>query len=262
MKIRDTIKAWVLECQATNDMVWKTKYGDEPRLHPSQFGFCRRKCIWGSLAGFPDHPLYAEPTHPLDDYVLEVMNSGIVWEDVNAPALARLGAAHGVRFDCPPWAFELDFLLPDGTIVEHKDTAEHNFRSKNRLPYGNHCIQLMVYSELMARLGAPASDCILYYHGRGHWAEFKVWQSGSQILWEGEKDGWWTSGVVSFDLRSEMGEVERLWAAQDLPAHQFADPFEMGFGCVKGGSRSGYFPACQYFGHCWPTYPQEGPFDK
>jgi len=261
--VRDAIVEFRLRAQKQATEEWLAKYGDSPRLHPSTVGHCLRQAMWKSLAGHPDHPLHVEPTHPLDLYVQEVMNSGNVWEEVNAKALLSLGAEHSVRFDTPPWAFELDFLLPGDVpiIIEHKDTSEANFRYKGRLPYEHHCTQLCIYELLMERETGKPHSGILYYNGRGHWAEFQVWSEGSSIIWEGEVDGLLKSGVFDTDVAETVATLEGYWHSQELPP-KLSSPFGKRFACLKGGGSRGYWPACQYFSVCWPDMPEDGPIHR
>jgi len=262
--IRELIVDHVRKQQAASRRAWIQRHqGAEPKLHPSSLGGCPRKAIWQAVDAYPNHPLHVDVTHPFDLYVQEVMHAGNVWEEENARALEAAGATRHPHIGNQHWTAEPDFALREnGTlhIIEHKNTAEHNFAIKRRLPYEFHCAQLACYGALVD--AREAVDCILYYHGRGHWAEFRVWPDQQHLVWEGRVDGKLRSGVFDFDLAGRMAALEGYWTRQQLPP-RYESPFTRTFGgCVRGSKRRGYWPGCPYFAHCWPELPQEGPFDE
>jgi hypothetical protein len=53
---------------------------EKPRIPVSQIGHCPRLAIFEAVRYHPEHPLHVEPTHPFDDYVLEITEAGNVWE--------------------------------------------------------------------------------------------------------------------------------------------------------------------------------------
>ena len=80
--------------------------GDElsqlpPRIPVSQIGHCPRQAIFEAVRWHPDHPLHVDPTHPFDDYVMEIMEAGNVWEHQTGKALASKlnGSVHWKRDD-------------------------------------------------------------------------------------------------------------------------------------------------------------------
>ncbi len=249
---------------------WFDRHLDhEPKLHPSGVGGCPRKAIWQAVDAYADHPLHVETTHPFDQYVEEVMLAGRVWEEANAEAFTSVpGGEHHFKLVTDMWVGEPDFVVRDDPfvhIIEHKDTSEYNFRRRKdgyRIPYDHHVIQLACYALLAEDvIDAGLIDALLYYNGRGHWAEFRVEPKTDSIQWEGNVDGDdWVSGVVEFGVRARMNELEEWFEAGELPP-RYDSPFQEDYACTRG-YRGKYHPNCQYYGHCWPELPQEGPFGK
>jgi len=251
--VRDLITEYVENKHRENDEVWRDRV-EKPHLHPSTLAFCNRKAILKAVEAFPDHPLYVEPNpdYDFDLYVKELMRDGNVWEDENAKAL-NAEQSHQLITDL--WSGELDFLIGDPpTIVEHKTTATYNFRVRDRLPYHHHLVQVGAYQVLYERTHPEemSPECRIYYQGRGHWGEFRVWLAGEEIGYEGEVDGNWRSGFLDFDVLTEMSVLETYWVHQELPP-KIDDPFGHRFGyCVRGSDKKGWRPDCPWFDHCWP----------
>jgi hypothetical protein len=112
-------------------------------------GHCPRQAIFDTARYHPDHPLHVDPTHPFDDYVMEIMEAGNVWEHQTVKALASKlnGRVHWKRDDPAlrvgndVWSGHIDFLidpcqeLPDGAIIEHKARNPVNFVRKGKMEY-------------------------------------------------------------------------------------------------------------------------------
>ena len=282
--IREAIETGIRRDTEEADQAWKSRGAPgPPKLHPSYVGYCRRKAILAAHSSSPSSSLYQEPTHPLDLYTQEVMRDGRLWERENGDYItaAYPGTIRNPQYETDLWLWELDFVLPDGTIVEHKSTADYNFRVRKRLPYASHCIQLMVYQCLMLDIdtldaaavvekGGPEitprpRPCVLYYHGRGNWAEFRVWQTVTStkdvISWDGLVNGTPRSGHLDMSVIVEIAVLEDYLRKGALPP-RLDTPFESGFNCTRGSDKKGYWPACKWFGFCWPDLPQNGPLYK
>lgn len=255
--IRELIVAYrALQCDKSQ-AEWAGRHaGRVPKLHPSSVGGCRRKAVLNAVDAYPDHLLHVDAA-PLDDYVAELMYHGETWEAVNAPAFTS--AIYHPHLETECWRGEPDFLI-NGTVaclVEHKDTAEHNFKIKDRLPYDFHCAQLVCYGLLWEQIHGHLPEMRLYYNGRGHYAEFLVWPNEELTIWEGQVDDRWHSGVFPLCVGAEMVALEGYWKRQEVP-ESHASPFAERFACTKR-NRDLAYPACVYFNHCWPEYG-EGPF--
>jgi hypothetical protein len=74
---------------------------EKPRIPVSQIGHCPRLAIFEAVRYHPDHPLHVAPTHPFDDYVLEIMEAGNVCKYQQATCISRSTAtARGERSEC------------------------------------------------------------------------------------------------------------------------------------------------------------------
>jgi hypothetical protein len=136
---------------------------EKPRIPVSQIGHCPRMAIFEAARYHPDHPLHVAPTHLFDDYVLEIMEAGDVWERQTTRALARKYGdavhwkkdddARRVKDDC--WSGHVDFLVepcgsfPVGAVIEHKATNPANFQRQGRLNYPFHCLQVLTRERLL-----------------------------------------------------------------------------------------------------------------
>ena len=225
--VREAVIEHVRTCNEHGNQV----RGDElsklpPRIPVSQIGHCPRQAIFDAARWHPDHPLHIDPTHPFDDYVMEIMEAGNVWEYQTGKALASKlnGGVHWKRDDPAlrvgddVWSGHIDFLidpcqeLPDGAIIEHKATNPVNFVRKGRLPYLFHCMQVLTYERLLrAGLGRQSDiPTFLYYRSWANWAELSVWDSDRYIVWEGEINGKWKSGEfeMQYTLSEQMEMLE------------------------------------------------------
>jgi hypothetical protein len=272
--IRDTVIQHVRECHEAGNQARGDELGqEEPRLSVSQIGHCPRMAILDAVRYHPHHPLHAAPTHDFDDYVLEIMEAGNVWERQTGKALARRfgDRVHWQRGDpelrvrngC--WSGHIDFLIEPceaytgGAIVEHKATNPVNFQRKDRLPYPFHCLQVLMYAELLRQKRglSRAMPTYLYYRSWSNWAELQVWRDDGYTMWEGEMNGKHKSGTIELDLGEQAGVIEHYWQAQTLPP-RYDTPVQVQFSCAR--ARGGdVYPDCRYFGACWPELEQEGP---
>ena len=71
--IRNAIQQYIADQARQERAAWEKEHTDQPpKLFISDLGHCIRKAYL--------HVKGYEPTHPYDDYVLEVMRAGVVWE--------------------------------------------------------------------------------------------------------------------------------------------------------------------------------------
>jgi len=267
MLVRPCVEQFITDLDAQNTEEWRERHQGEPHLFVSDIGGCPRQAFYNAVQHLPDHPWHAEVTHPFDPYLLELFRAGKVWEQETRQALEHV---YGDRLQCEVevgdaiWAGRIDFLiattdtdrLSSFTIVEHKATNPVNFQYKGRLPYQHHCMQLLLYDDLLCRFN---TRCVLYYRGWSNWAEFEVYNCGDEIAYEGLVNGKERAGQFPVSLSTWVSLLERSWEAQELPP-KYETPFSEPFGCTRTkGERA--WPACRYFGACWPDYPQEGPFN-
>jgi len=224
--------------------------GKVAKLWPSDIGGCIRKTIL-RIHG-------VDETHPFDDYVLELFDSGNVWERRIIRALGD-AAIPGVLVGDDLWSGKIDAVVIEAgrpIVVEIKDTADYNFRAKDRLPYESHVLQAAVYARLLrAQTDMEAlPSTILYYHGRCSFAEFDLRIGRTEISFVGEINNRDRFGAVMLSLEDEMGRMEMVLDAYreqgDIPEQPYQSPFEERFACAKQSSGL-WWPACTYFGHCW-----------
>lgn len=276
--LRDYIEEIISEDQQAAQEAWdqRVRAVGAPRLHPSSLGGCKRAAILSAVKPFPDHPLYADETHPFDLYTQSVMLSGNVWESVISDSLwdhlSELAKSEAfvpsVRNSTDTWAWELDGLIrpgkladfPGGLIVELKDTAEYNFKVKDRLPYRHHLCQVIAYQRLQEQVTGTLFPVRIYYNGRGQWAEFDVRTFEGTIHYTGLVNGRDREGKLEHDVYAEMDELDAWWEQQALPP-TYDSPFEVSFGCCRGSNKKGWYPSCRWYGYCWPNMPQKGPLD-
>jgi len=84
-QIRDIVLDHVRACQEQGNRARRGELEKlEPRLSVSQIGHCPRQAMFEAARYHPEHPLHADPTHPFNDYVQEVMEAGKVWERQSA----------------------------------------------------------------------------------------------------------------------------------------------------------------------------------
>jgi hypothetical protein len=247
---------------------------EQPRIPVSQIGHCPRQAIFEAARYHPDHPLHAEPTHPFDDYVIEVMECGNMWEHQTTRALAlALGdKVHWAKNDPvlrvgdDVWSGHIDYVAepceeyPTGAIIEHKATNPINFQRKNRLPYLFHCLQALTYERLYRQQHGlnHALPTWLYYRSWNNWAELEVWDDGRYINWDGELNGRECSGELEMEcsLNNQMAFLEETWRSKVLPP-RYETPFTRDFTCARRDNKKKIaWPNCRYFGACWPEKPQ------
>lgn len=259
--VRPAVIAHRKEQHRLGDIAWEAKYENKHRLHISDLGGCPRAAYLRLLGHEP---------RPWDDYTIEVMQAGNVWEDQNLLAIAHhygteaiirtqtiLGNGIWVGSD----DYELANLNGVNYVIEHKNTSDANFRYGNRLPYDFHIYQVMGYAYLLHQT-KPIQDwqARLYYHGRGNWAEFEVYESApfvdgsTHILYEGQINGKPIHGELPTRLYLEMEKLERYWPDTLPPAYPTPVDFDITFGCTKSRGRKGHkihWPSCRWWNACY-----------
>lgn len=87
--------------QESNQAWQDTHHYDEPRLFVSDIGHCPRAAYYSAFGHFEGHPFCVERTHPFDDYVVEILRAGYVWEHQTGLALRHAldGAVHWQKDD-------------------------------------------------------------------------------------------------------------------------------------------------------------------
>lgn len=248
--IRSSFIEHLQELQEIDDTVYGLGRRGMPRLvHVSELGSCPRKPFL-RLASVPSGDW-------IDEYLLEIFFNGNLWEREILKTLAQYRPATQVRVSDDVFSGKIDALIQHGTtvpiIVEIKDTADHNFRTKDRLPYMHHCYQVLAYEVLLRKkwdYNGPI-QCILYYHGRSQWAEFEIRQEDWGISAVGYKNG--DEVEVPFlgaYVNMEMELFREHFDASTTP-DRYETPFTERFACTKT-VKSYVWPSCQYIEHCWP----------
>lgn len=226
----------------------------EAALFVSEMGYCPRAAIL-RLAG-------KEQTHPFDPYVLELFHAGDTWERIIIDAIRADGyiVATQVQVSTMYMRGKIDAVISGlvPRIVELKDTAEHNLRAKDRLPYLAHCYQVLMYGWMYENAHGyePGEiETYLYYHTRGKSAELRIIQTEGGIQWDGEIAGKLAVGM--FEGIHFLEEYNRLvdhfkaFRAREQFPPRYESPFEHRFACTKAVKKLRY-PACTMMGHCWP----------
>lgn len=250
MEVRDAVQQFIRNQHKDNGQ-WEKRH--RGRLAVSDLGHCPRKALL-RVAG-------VKQTNPFDDYVLEIMRAGTVWEDETERALRlvygdRLSTQDRVSND--DWVGHTDFMVIPGQLWEHKATNSVNFRRKNGLPYEFHCLQLLGYQRLIKETTGEEPEAFLYYRSWADWAELQVWGYSDEIYWEGEMNGYTKSGSFDLSIDDEMAKLEKYLHAyretKELP-DKYDMPFEKQFACCRVNKKKGTArPSCTYFSHCWPEY--------
>lgn len=262
--VRPAVIAHRKEQHRLGDIAWEAKYKHlGQRLHISDLGGCPRAAYLRLLGHEP---------RPWDDYTIEVMQAGNVWEHENGEALSRYYhehiGNHGLITQTVLgdgiWAGSDDYELANlngvNYVIEHKNTSNANFQYGNRLPYNFHIYQVLGYAYLLHQT-KPIQDwqARLYYHGRGNWAEFEVYESApfvdgsAHILYEGQINGKPVHGELPTSLYLEMEKLERYWPDTLPPTYDTSVDFDITFGCTKSRGRKGHkvhYPSCRWWVHC------------
>jgi CRISPR/Cas system-associated exonuclease Cas4 (RecB family) len=244
---------------------WEKKYaGIGPRLHVSEIGHCPR-AAYLRMAG-------CEPI-PFDDYVMALMHSGNVWESENSDALQEYYGMieRQVLVDNGTWVGTADYTLTlDGMnyVIEHKDSSDANFRYGNRLPYDFHVYQVLLYARLLEKQTGEPWNAILYYNGRGPWAEFEVnnmpdyFDGPNAIIYDGYVNGKEVSGEFDTTIKREMAKIKAYWPDRMPPVYPSPTEFDVQWGCTKPVGPKKYrshMPSCKWWKHCWPNLPYYEP---
>jgi CRISPR/Cas system-associated exonuclease Cas4 (RecB family) len=229
------------------------------KLAVSEIGHCPRKAML-RLHG-------VEETDPFDEYTRRLLWSGKMAE-AKLEAVLRAEYRDELQAQAHVESEEFrgtaDFVVP-GTVIEHKETAQSNFKYK-RLPYDFHCLQVLAYKHLwkaQAGVESPApTDARLYYQNRADWAEFRVWESNDCIIYEGDINGEYHTGVLETTLDAEMQKLVEWYRKNEVPP-RYETPFEKQFACTRMYTKwktPRAFRGCTYFGHCWPELGDQQSF--
>jgi hypothetical protein len=224
--------------------------GEKKRFFVSDLGYCKLK---------PFHRINdVKPGYPPDDYLLELFFNGNLWEGEIIKTLAPLQPVTQVDVKDEHFTGRIDAVVTHmgsipPTVIELKDTADHNFRAKDRLPYLAHCYQVLTYGFMLQRKWGinRKPTLILYYHGRSQWAEFTIAQKEWGILATGNING--KPKEIEFtgaDFVMEVGEFES-YAKSGTTPEKYESPFAERFACTKA-VRDYIWPACPYLDTCWP----------
>lgn len=276
--VREIIERGIARLHAESNEAWfersRAAAGSDkvPKVHVSDFDSCTRAAILSAVQAFPENPRYRPPTEEMDLYTQSVMWSGREWEKELSEILsAELGASYSTStaLTVGPFTFEMDGLINHGntdvTVVELKDTAEYNFQVRKRLPYRHHVVQLAAYKMLytdFVHVTNPNAviDAVLYYNGRGQWAQFEVVFDDNFVYFDGHINNRARKGEFEYSVPERARELAE-WATKGELPPRLESPFEMRFGCVRGNDKKGYYPNCKWARYCWPDMP-DGPFSR
>ena len=166
------------------------------------------------------------------------------------------------------WAGSDDYEMTnlDGVnyVIEHKSTSDANFRYGNRLPYDFHVYQVLGYAHFLEQSSGEKWQSRLYYHGRGNWAEFDVWEHLLDgVCYEGQVNGKPVHGSFQTSLHDEMSKLTVYWPDNLPPVYPTPMDFDIAFGCTKARGRKGrkvHWPSCRWWNSCY-SLPYDQPIE-
>jgi len=266
--IHDVIVESAVKANRIRSIEWKQKHLDMPlRLFVSDIGKCPRAAYLSAI----EHTDIGIPkTHPPDRKLMELFGLGnesesATWKNIKD----MLPVKRNVRLDNGIFSGKIDFLVdqceefPRGAIFEHKGTSHWNFSAgeKHRLPYKDHCLQVLMYQKMMRDLNGIDLPAYLYYRVWNMWAQFKVEQGTEGIWYEGKING----SSIDDEFRSVFleEEIEKLtehWLPEAHEPPTRFSPFEYQFDCAtQQKATEKWWPRCSWFSYCWQGYPEKGP---
>lgn len=219
------------------------------RLAVSEIGKCPRMAML-RITG-------VERTNPFDEYMRRLLFSGEMAEaKAKAPLLWKYGddVQSQVVLEAGAWVGKPDFLVP-GHVIEHKETGENRFKYGD-MPFRFHVLQVLMYQWMIEQVEGYKPEALLYYQQRANQAEYRVWEWGDRIGYEGHVNGKEDSGILNTTLEFERAELEKWFAEGEVPP-RYDTPFEKNYTCCRlypNWKRPTAYPSCGYFDHCWPEY--------
>lgn len=224
----------------------------------SAIGKCPRSAYWGV------QPEIAPKREPFNEYSLHAMRGGIAWEEDSYYLWTRQLGVDRAQSHAPvhygAWIGEIDFLIDDSIIIEHKNASIWSFKSNDALPRKHHVLQATLYGWLwMNQRGHFAwPEIYLYYRARNDYMQVKVFEPRSELIgWRGIKNGDPIEGSVRVNFTKERERIEQYHpinneGEQEIPPMTEA-PFDeaSNYQCFRM-SKHRYYPTCPYFAECWP----------
>lgn len=239
--IFETVQGYIEEMYELDSETWDARHED--KLAVSDIGHCPRKALL-RVEG-------VEYTDPHDAYLKRLFWSGKMAERKLEVALEHFYGdllRKQVKVGNDNWVGSVDFLVPD-MVIEHKETAESNFKYK-RLPYDFHVLQVLMYRHMLLEAGESYPlNAYLYYQNRANWAEYKVESYPGGVKWDGQINGEESCGSSPRQLAKEMRVLEKPLNNRSTPP-RYEHPFKKQFACCRLYTYVAY-PGCTYFTHCW-----------
>lgn len=229
--------------QEDGNTLWQLAHDN--KLAVSDISKCPRMVQY-RLRGVPK-------TNPPDAYLRRLFYSG---KEAERKLEKTLRAEYGdelrtqVSVNTERWTGTIDFVTPVA-VVEHKETGANKFKWGDQIPQRDHLLQTLMYKHL---LGAH-HEAVLYYTCRANWAEYRAWEWGNEIIWEGERNGKYMTGTLSTTIQAEMEKLE-AWKDSDELAPRHEHPFHH-LHCTTMYSKNAY-ARCDWWDLCWGGTEYEG----
>lgn len=214
------------------------------RLHPSEFGGCKRKVMF-RVRGVEGSPFSLTQK--------EAMRDGIAYEndtlEILQSAFGKTRVATQVVLKNEHWSgkadFVVDHLTPDAVIVEHKATGQKWFDYKSGLPKEAHVLQLAMYYYLYEELFGIRPKLILYYRSWLNWAEFEITVHDSEIIIDGFVNDKPRRRILPKSVTAMMKSYELVYD-KNILVKPVAENEKEDAGCTFKGT-----PSCPFYTRCW-----------
>lgn len=222
---------------------WQARH--DSKLAVSEIGKCPRM-VQFRMRGVPRT---SEP----DAYLRRLFYSG---KEAEKKLEKTLRAEYGdeleaqVHVENDKWAGTIDFVTPVA-VVEHKETGANKFKWGDQIPQYDHLLQALTYKHLLG----DHREAVVYYTCRANWAEYRVWEWGDEIIWEGERNGTYMTGELDTTVQAEMEKLEAWMDTADLPPRH-KHPFHH-LHCTTMYSKNAYV-RCDWFDLCFAGTEWEG----